>query len=83
MALRGPVGVVCDVFVQPDRRKSGVGQALLLAVIRGIEAGGATQVGFSTAHRNAEAQRLFAAIGFRPTMIETALTIKDRADRSE
>ncbi|APG87565.1 histone acetyltransferase HPA2 (plasmid) [Sinorhizobium americanum CCGM7] len=70
MTLRGPAGVVHDIFVDPDRRKEGIGRALLQATIYELIARGAHQIVLSTAFRNEAAQRLFAAAGFRPTMIE-------------
>ncbi|MFK0335482.1 GNAT family N-acetyltransferase [Rhizobium sp. NPDC090275] len=70
MALRGPAGVIHDVFVDAGQRRKGVGRMLLAAAVRTLGAMGATQVVLSTAHRNGAAQRLFASQGFEPTMIE-------------
>ncbi|MFA5599930.1 MAG: GNAT family N-acetyltransferase, partial [Phenylobacterium sp.] len=70
MSLRGPAGVVHDLIVDPDRRGGGIGRRLLEAALQALRDLGAPRVVLSTAHRNESAQRLFAAIGFRPTMIE-------------
>lgn len=70
MDLRGPAGVIYDLFVDPDRRKEGVGRMLMLATIEELTMRGATQIVLSTAHKNEAAQSLFASCGFRPTMIE-------------
>ncbi len=70
MALRGPAGVLYDIVVDPTRRGRGVGRALLDATIAELAARGAPRVVLSTAQRNEAAQRLFAAAGFRATMIE-------------
>lgn len=70
MALRGPAGVIYDLVVHPSRRRSGIGRILLDATIAALEALGAPRILLSTAERNGPAQRLFAAAGFRRTMIE-------------
>ena len=70
MALRGPAGVIYDLVVEPGRRREGVGGTLLHAVLAALAERGAPRVVLSTAVQNAAAQRLFAAAGFRPTMIE-------------
>ena len=70
MALRGPAGVIYDIVVDPERRRRGVGRQLLDAVLPALEARGAPQVVLFTATQNEAAQRLFAAEGFRATMIE-------------
>lgn len=70
MALRGPAGAIYDLVVDPAARKQGVGRALLEAAIQALRDRGAPRVVLSTAQRNETAQRLFAAAGFRPTMIE-------------
>jgi ribosomal protein S18 acetylase RimI-like enzyme len=70
MSLRGPAGVVYDIVVDPEHRRSGVGRALLDATLASLQAGGAPRVVLSTAERNEPAQRLFASAGFRRTMIE-------------
>jgi ribosomal protein S18 acetylase RimI-like enzyme len=70
MSLRGPAGVVHDLIVDPDRRGGGIGRRLLEAALQALRDLGAPRVVLSTAQRNESAQRLFAAIGFRPTMIE-------------
>jgi len=70
MALRGPAGAVYDLVVDPARRRQGLGRRLLDAAISRLETLGAPRVVLSTAERNAEAQSLFAAAGFRRTMIE-------------
>ncbi|KSV78154.1 GNAT family N-acetyltransferase [Ensifer sp. ENS07] len=73
MALRGPAGVIHDLFVEPERRSQGIGRMLLDAAIAALRAQGAKQLVLSTAHGNEAAQRLFATAGFRPTMIEMTL----------
>ena len=70
MALRGPAGVLYDLFVDPDWRGKGIGRRLLDAAVAALGEGGAPRVLLSTAERNQAAQRLFAAAGFRPTMVE-------------
>jgi ribosomal protein S18 acetylase RimI-like enzyme len=73
MSLRGPAGVVHDLVVAPEHRRGGVGRRLLEAAIADLRGRGAPQVVLSTAERNHAAQRLFARLGFRRTMIEMTL----------
>jgi ribosomal protein S18 acetylase RimI-like enzyme len=70
MSLRGPAGVIHDLVVDPARRRQGVGRTLLAATLEALTERGAPRVVLSTATQNAAAQQLFAAFGFRPTMIE-------------
>jgi ribosomal protein S18 acetylase RimI-like enzyme len=70
MALRGPAGVIHDLVVDPERRHEGIGRTLLHAMLQALADRGAPRVLLSAANRNEAAQRLFAAVGFRPTMIE-------------
>ncbi len=70
MSLRGPAGVIHDLFVDPARRREGVGKMLLEAAMAGLQSLGAERFVLSTAYRNDIARSLFAAMGFRPTMVE-------------
>ena len=70
MALRDAAGVIHDVIVDPAQRRAGIGRALLLAGLEWLREHGAPRAVLSTAQRNEAAQRLFASVGFRPTMIE-------------
>jgi len=70
MSLRGAAGVLYDIIVDPERRGRGVARMLLEATVARLKSLGAPQIVLSTAERNTSAQRLFAAAGFRPTMIE-------------
>lgn len=79
MALRGPAGVLHDVIVDTEHRGQGVGRLLLNAAVEFFRSHGAPRVVLSTAARNEAAQRLFASIGFRQTMIEMTLELDDPA----
>ena len=79
MALRGPAGVLHDVIVDPEHRGRGVGRLLLDAALEFLRARGAPRVVLSTAERNEAAQRLFASVGFRRTMIEMTCELDDPA----
>jgi GNAT superfamily N-acetyltransferase len=68
--LRDPAGFVRDVVVDPRARGSGVGARLVEAAIAWLEAHGAPRTMLWTAEQNPGAQRLFARLGFRRTMIE-------------
>ena len=70
MALRGPAGVLHDLVVDPQHRGRGVGRRLLDATLAYLKSRGAPRVVLWTAEPNEPAQRLFASIGFRRTMIE-------------
>lgn len=73
MELRGPCGVVQDVYVDESARGLGAGRKLVGAAIDWIRSRGRSQVVLLTKTRNEHAQRLFTALGFRPTMIEMTL----------
>jgi ribosomal protein S18 acetylase RimI-like enzyme len=79
MALRGPAGVLHDVIVDPERRGRGVGRLLIDAALEFLRSRGAPRVVLSTAERNEGAQRLFASMGFRRTMIEMTRELDDPA----
>ncbi len=70
MALRGPAGVIHDIFVDPRRRREGVGRRLLEQAITMLAGKGAPRIVLSTAYKNKGAQALFERMGFRATMIE-------------
>lgn len=70
MTLRGPAGLLHDILVDPAHRELGIGRMLLDATVMELKARGAPRLVLSTASQNEGAQRLFAAAGFRRTMIE-------------
>ena len=77
MALRGPAGVLHDLIVDPTYRRKGVGRLLLGAALEFFRSRGEPRVVLATADRNEAAQRLFASMGFRRTMIEMTLDLDD------
>ena len=77
MALRGLAGVLQDVIVDPEHRGQGVGRLLLDATLEFFGSRGVPHVVLSTAERNDAAQRLFASMGFRRTMIEMTRELDD------
>lgn len=73
MELRGPCGVVQDIYVDEAARHEGAGRSLMNAAIAWIRSKGRSQVVLLTKDRNEHAQHLFTSLGFRPTMIEMTL----------
>jgi ribosomal protein S18 acetylase RimI-like enzyme len=68
--LREECGFIHDVAVTEAGRRLGVARALLEAAMAWLRERGMSRVVLWTAERNQPAQRLFAALGFRRTMIE-------------
>ncbi len=77
MELRGPAGVIHDIFVDPQSRGRGVGRLLLQAALTFLRTRGAPRVVLTTAEGNEVAKRLFASAGFRWTMIEMTREMND------
>jgi GNAT superfamily N-acetyltransferase len=63
-------GFIHDVVVDESSRRSGIAGLLVEAAIAWLRAQGAPRVVLWTAELNPPAQRLFAGLGFRRTMIE-------------
>jgi ribosomal protein S18 acetylase RimI-like enzyme len=68
--LREAAGFIHDVVVDEAERRHGVASALMEAAMAWLREHGAPRVVLGTAEQNAGAQRLFAKLGFRRTMIE-------------
>jgi ribosomal protein S18 acetylase RimI-like enzyme len=79
MALRGPAGVLHDIIVDPEHRGRGIGRLLLDAALGFFRSRGVPRVVLSTAEQNETAQRLFASMGFRRTMVEMTYELDDPA----
>lgn len=77
MALRGPAGLLHDVIVDPEHRGGGLGRLLISAALEFFRLRGVPRVVLSTAEQNEAAQRLFASMGFRRTMIEMTRELDD------
>jgi len=73
MELRGPCGVVHDIYVDESARRSGAGRELMRAAIAWIRSKDRSQTVLLTKTANVHAQHLFSTLGFRPTMIEMTL----------
>ena len=70
MALRGPAGVLHDLILDPRYRGSGAGRLLVDALLAELKSRGVPRVVLFAAERNEPAQRFFASLGFRRTMVE-------------
>jgi ribosomal protein S18 acetylase RimI-like enzyme len=68
--LREVAGFIHDVVVDARSRRAGVASALVEAAADWFRSRGMPRVVLWTAERNLNAQRLFAGLGFRRTMIE-------------
>jgi ribosomal protein S18 acetylase RimI-like enzyme len=68
-------GAVHDVFVDERFRRQGVAQALLLEAKTRFAAKNLERMVLYSASANAAGQRLFAQLGFRPTMVEMTLEL--------
>jgi ribosomal protein S18 acetylase RimI-like enzyme len=77
MSLRAPAGVLHDVVVDAGARRRGIGRLLVEAALAYLKSRGAPRVVLSTAERNEAAQRLFASMGFRRTMVEMTRELED------
>jgi ribosomal protein S18 acetylase RimI-like enzyme len=68
--LRDACGFIHDIVVEVSARRSGAGTALMEAAMAWLKEHGAPRVVLGTAEQNEGAQRLFARLGFRRTMVE-------------
>ena len=68
--LRDEAGFIHDVYVDDAVRGTGVGTALLEEAARWLAGRGVPRVLLWTAASNVAAQRLFARLGFRTTVVE-------------
>jgi ribosomal protein S18 acetylase RimI-like enzyme len=59
-----------DILVAESARRSGVGKQLLQRVLAEMKKRGTPRVVLHTAVKNRAAQKLFASLGFRQTMLE-------------
>ena len=78
--LRDEAGFIHDVLVEEPARGAGVATALLTAAIEWLRGRGVPRVVLGTAYANRPAQRLFGALGFRPTMLEMTKELNDPGD---
>lgn len=69
-ALLDAHGALHDLWVAEAARRQGIGTQLLERVLTELQARGAPRVILHTAVKNRAAQKLFAAVGFRQTMLE-------------
>ena len=69
-ALLDAHGKLEDVVVDAAARGQGVGELLVRELLRRLAEKGAPRVVLMTATKNESAQRLFARLGFRTTMLE-------------
>ncbi|ADO70709.1 GNAT family N-acetyltransferase [Stigmatella aurantiaca] len=69
-ALRDTCGVLHDLWVDASARGSGTGARLAEEVVQRLKALGVPRVVLMAAAKNEVAQRLFARLGWRATMVE-------------
>jgi ribosomal protein S18 acetylase RimI-like enzyme len=77
VSLTGRVGWIHDLYVVAEGRGRGTGRRLLDTAIQALGDLGVEEVLLGVAAQNATAAALFRQRGFRPTMQEMALHIKD------
>lgn len=65
LEFAGPDSFLTELFVQPDRRRSGLGRRLLEAVMATLRDDGARAVTLLVWPENTAARRLYASVGFK------------------
>jgi ribosomal protein S18 acetylase RimI-like enzyme len=71
-----PVGFVYDIWVAPDRRRSGLGRFLVEEAERWAHAKGYAKIKLEVGSANAPAQALYRGAGFRPERLYMAKTLR-------
>jgi len=69
-ALLDAHGALHDILVAESARRRGIGKQLLERTLSELKARGAERVVLHSATQNRAAHQLFAALGFRKTMVE-------------
>ena len=67
MTIRGDHGHLDRLAVDPDRRRGGLGSALVARALDRFAAHGVRRVTLTTQHDNVRAQPIYQRFGFRPT----------------
>lgn len=80
-SLRERCGVAVDLWVEPDARGEGVGRLLVERLVAELARLGAPRVVLEVAAKNRGAQRVFAKLGFRRTMLELTREVEPRLPR--
>jgi len=75
--LLAEAGMIHDVMGDRAARGRGIGASLVNDMLAWMRTRGVPRVVLHTADPNAEAQRLFQRLGFRPTMIEMTRELGD------
>jgi ribosomal protein S18 acetylase RimI-like enzyme len=73
--LRDEAGFIHDIVVDERGRRTGLAGALLGEATGWLRSRGAPRVLLWTAEQNGDAQRLFARLGFRRTMVEMTMEL--------
>lgn len=71
--LEAPVAHLIAVYVRPDWRRRGIGQAVSQAVVAWARERGASEVLLSVSDWNVGARRVYERIGFAPTGVQKSL----------
>jgi len=74
--LRDRCAVGVDLWVEPRGRRSGVGRALVEALVLRFAARGEPRVFIQVGAANALARRIFRDMGFRETLVELARELR-------
>jgi ribosomal protein S18 acetylase RimI-like enzyme len=77
---------VTDIYVRPEARRQGIGQALLAGVVEPAREAGLDHVSLEVLLRNADARRLYERLGFVPVdmfMVAPLGALVDRLARQE
>jgi RimJ/RimL family protein N-acetyltransferase len=80
--LRDSHGGLHDIWVDESARGTGAGTLLAEALLKRFTELGVPRVILMTAARNEAAQRFFARLGWRPTMIEMTRELPDKGGKS-
>ena len=81
--LRDEAGFIHDLMIAEDGRRLGLATRLLGEAMAWLASRGVPRVILWSAEHNTPAQRLFAQVGFRRTMVEMTRELDTRPEESE
>jgi GNAT superfamily N-acetyltransferase len=75
-----PTIVLCELYVQPAQRRSGLARRLMAIIARRARDLGARELTITTGVENSVAQRFFAAVGAQPRQAAVFMMTADGID---